>query len=369
MGSSLIQRRYGPAKSRKTQRIRRGPAFCFPRRRTLANARVPMQIDIGFGDVVTPDVVDISTSHAFCNTAPVLRAYPKETVVAGTVGGVNALGDIEQSDERFLRSQGRSRLYAGRTHLWSRRSRPPLVIAAWQSKAAHRVWKTSLLTTEQSRRNGLLFFGGPASPQLLRDSPKPFPQSGSLPVRPCRQRRRRRHSIRTGEQVARGRSERNSSPGLSARQIRKTRSPIGKNLYCHAGQTMAAAALGSKWAAKRKAEGPLPSAFKPKWPLVTLRSSLTCSSALSSIVWPQIRGRRTSESRRDTVTLAVLRKDVTVRFAGATVLIRPAVTSSSKLESPLSSKVGTQLQYLQRADAPVPPVSDAASFASIGTRL
>ena len=41
-----------------------------------------MQIDIGFGDVVTPGAIEIQYPILLEFPALVLRAYPKETVVA-----------------------------------------------------------------------------------------------------------------------------------------------------------------------------------------------------------------------------------------------------------------------------------------------
>jgi hypothetical protein len=51
-------------------------------RAVLARARIPMQVDIGFGDVVNPGVIEIEDPTLLGFSARVLRAYPKETVVA-----------------------------------------------------------------------------------------------------------------------------------------------------------------------------------------------------------------------------------------------------------------------------------------------
>lgn len=48
----------------------------------LGNARIPLQIDIGFGDVVTPGPQDVTYPTLLDFPAPLLRAYPRETVVA-----------------------------------------------------------------------------------------------------------------------------------------------------------------------------------------------------------------------------------------------------------------------------------------------
>jgi predicted nucleotidyltransferase component of viral defense system len=48
----------------------------------LGKARVTMQIDVGFGDVITPGAVDITYPALLHFPAPALSGYPRETVVA-----------------------------------------------------------------------------------------------------------------------------------------------------------------------------------------------------------------------------------------------------------------------------------------------
>lgn len=59
---------------------------------TLAKARIPMQIDIGFGDVIVPEPVDVEYPAMLEFPPPVLLAYPKETVVAEKLEALTALG-------------------------------------------------------------------------------------------------------------------------------------------------------------------------------------------------------------------------------------------------------------------------------------
>jgi len=58
----------------------------------LAGARVRLQIDVGFGDVVTPDAIDIAFPTLLDLPAPRLRAYTKETVVAEKLEAIVQLG-------------------------------------------------------------------------------------------------------------------------------------------------------------------------------------------------------------------------------------------------------------------------------------
>ena len=49
---------------------------------TIAGARLPIQIDVGFGDVITPAAIEIEYPTLLDAPTPILRAYPPETVVA-----------------------------------------------------------------------------------------------------------------------------------------------------------------------------------------------------------------------------------------------------------------------------------------------
>ena len=59
---------------------------------TIAGARLPIQIDIGFGDVITPQSIEIEYPTLLDAPAPILRAYPPETVVAEKTEAIVSLG-------------------------------------------------------------------------------------------------------------------------------------------------------------------------------------------------------------------------------------------------------------------------------------
>jgi len=60
---------------------------------TLGNARVPLRVDVGFGDVVTPPPRPLTYPTLLPNLPPpVLAAYPPETVVAEKVQAMVELG-------------------------------------------------------------------------------------------------------------------------------------------------------------------------------------------------------------------------------------------------------------------------------------
>lgn len=58
----------------------------------LGTARLPLQVDVGFGDVVTPEPVEIEFPTLLPMTAPKLRAYRRETVVAEKLHAMIDLG-------------------------------------------------------------------------------------------------------------------------------------------------------------------------------------------------------------------------------------------------------------------------------------
>jgi hypothetical protein len=58
----------------------------------LEASRLPVQIDIGFGDAITPDPVETAFPTLLDNPAPVLLAYPRETVVAEKFEALVKLG-------------------------------------------------------------------------------------------------------------------------------------------------------------------------------------------------------------------------------------------------------------------------------------
>ena len=49
---------------------------------TIASARISIQVDIGFGDAITPAAIETDYPTLLDAPAPHLRAYPVETVVA-----------------------------------------------------------------------------------------------------------------------------------------------------------------------------------------------------------------------------------------------------------------------------------------------
>ena len=67
----------------------------------LAGARLSIQVDIGFGDAVTPKVEEIEYPSLLALPAPRIRAYPRETVVAEKYEAIVSLGMLNSRMKDF----------------------------------------------------------------------------------------------------------------------------------------------------------------------------------------------------------------------------------------------------------------------------
>lgn len=67
----------------------------------LAGARLSVQVDIGFGDAVTPKAEEIEYPSLLALPAPRIRAYPRETVVAEKYEAVVSLGMLNSRMKDF----------------------------------------------------------------------------------------------------------------------------------------------------------------------------------------------------------------------------------------------------------------------------
>lgn len=71
-------------------------------RASLGNARFPMQIDIGFSDIVTPASVPIVYPAMLGHSAPELNAYNRETVIAEKFEAMVKLGELNSRMKDFF---------------------------------------------------------------------------------------------------------------------------------------------------------------------------------------------------------------------------------------------------------------------------
>ena len=80
-------------------------------RATVSGARIPMQIDIGFDDVIVPQATKIDYPTLLEFPAPVLQAYPKETVIAEKLEALTALATLNSRMKDFFDLWALSRVY------------------------------------------------------------------------------------------------------------------------------------------------------------------------------------------------------------------------------------------------------------------
>ncbi len=78
----------------------------------LGRTRIPIQIDIGFGDAITPAATDIEFPALLDAEGPHLRAYPRETVVAEKFQAMVELGLANSRMKDFYDLLALSRLFA-----------------------------------------------------------------------------------------------------------------------------------------------------------------------------------------------------------------------------------------------------------------
>jgi hypothetical protein len=68
----------------------------------IAGARIPIRVDVGFGDVVTPAALEVEYPSLLDLPRPRLRAYPPETVVAEKLQALVALGMVNSRMKDFF---------------------------------------------------------------------------------------------------------------------------------------------------------------------------------------------------------------------------------------------------------------------------
>ena len=95
--------------------IREGQDYGGVRVRTtafLGRTRIPVQVDIGFGDAITPDATELLFPALLDAPAPSLRAYPKETVVAEKFHAIVMLGQANSRMKDYYDLLALARLFA-----------------------------------------------------------------------------------------------------------------------------------------------------------------------------------------------------------------------------------------------------------------
>jgi predicted nucleotidyltransferase component of viral defense system len=67
----------------------------------ITNAKIRLQVDVGFGDVITPAAVTVDFPTLLDFPAPKLRAYPRETVIAEKLEAMVKLGQANSRMKDF----------------------------------------------------------------------------------------------------------------------------------------------------------------------------------------------------------------------------------------------------------------------------
>ena len=68
----------------------------------LGNMKIPMQIDVGFSDIITPDAMAITYPAIFEHSGPGLQGYNRETVIAEKFETMVKLGEINTRMKDFF---------------------------------------------------------------------------------------------------------------------------------------------------------------------------------------------------------------------------------------------------------------------------
>ena len=77
----------------------------------LGRTQIPVQVDIGFGDAVTPVAQELEFPPLLTSEGPRLQAYPKETVVAEKLQAIVALGRANSRMKDFYDLHTLSQLF------------------------------------------------------------------------------------------------------------------------------------------------------------------------------------------------------------------------------------------------------------------
>jgi hypothetical protein len=67
----------------------------------LAGAKIPFQIDVGFGDAIVPEPIDVDYPTLLDGVAPNVRAYPREAVVAEKLHAMVSHGEANSRYKDF----------------------------------------------------------------------------------------------------------------------------------------------------------------------------------------------------------------------------------------------------------------------------
>jgi predicted nucleotidyltransferase component of viral defense system len=138
---------------------------------TLASARLRLQIDVGFGDAITPAAETIDFPALLDFPAPRLRAYPRETVVAEKLEAMVQLGMANSRMKDFFDIVVLSRLFDFEGDLLARAIRATFERRATALPSGPPVAFTPAFAADATKRTQWTAFlrksGAPADPADL----------------------------------------------------------------------------------------------------------------------------------------------------------------------------------------------------------
>jgi Nucleotidyl transferase AbiEii toxin, Type IV TA system len=162
-----------PSETIRVERIRDEEAYEGVRIRLearLGNVRIPLQIDVGFGDAIVPAPEELEFPTLLKAPAPKLKAYPKESVVAEKFEAIVKLGmansrmkdfyDLWILAQRFEFENATLAAAIQATFETRRTSLPsslPLAFSAdfWQSPNKQTQWKAFLRKSDLNANSSL----------------------------------------------------------------------------------------------------------------------------------------------------------------------------------------------------------------------
>lgn len=77
----------------------------------LGKTRIPVQVDVGFGDVITPSAQELEFPSLLASDGPIVKAYPRETVVAEKLHAITELGHANSRIKDYYDLLALSRLF------------------------------------------------------------------------------------------------------------------------------------------------------------------------------------------------------------------------------------------------------------------
>jgi hypothetical protein len=132
----------------------------------LAGARLPIHVDIGYGDAITPGVLDIDYPSLLDMPMPRLKAYPPETVLAEKFQAMTALGIANSRMKDFFDIWASPTPSPSKARCWPRPSPRPSR-GAKPNRPPGRRWRSRPPLPTPNRLNGLRSCAGRTSPWRL----------------------------------------------------------------------------------------------------------------------------------------------------------------------------------------------------------